>query len=183
MSAISKSTTDWIDTDKIFALDSGWFFGSRRGVHVGPYENHRLARVKADQVGRDLGELDSGEARLRYFRDFLRKERLAVGASAQTLPAANASDGQDPDAVRVRAGEHDKVWYRSGRFFRIDNVWFFSTREGIDVGPFGSEGEARRHERRLVAMLSNESAEQAHRTIYEYNTRPTAGLQKAKPRR
>ncbi|WP_185233086.1 DUF6316 family protein [Teredinibacter franksiae] len=39
----------------------------------------------------------------------------------------------------VREGEvHEKVWYRSERFFCADGQWFFSTREGDDIGPYSS---------------------------------------------
>lgn len=39
----------------------------------------------------------------------------------------------------VRTGESDsKVWYRSERYFYVDGSWYFSTREGIDIGPYSS---------------------------------------------
>ncbi len=40
--------------------------------------------------------------------------------------------------MNVRAGEADKSWYRSDRFFKVNGEWYFSTREKIDVGPFDS---------------------------------------------
>lgn len=39
----------------------------------------------------------------------------------------------------VRKGEtQEKVWYRSERYFTVDGSWYFSTREGVDVGPYSS---------------------------------------------
>jgi hypothetical protein len=42
----------------------------------------------------------------------------------------------------VRAGEEDKHWFRSDRFFLVGNEWYFTTRENRDVGPFGTREEA-----------------------------------------
>ncbi|WP_045855730.1 DUF6316 family protein [Teredinibacter purpureus] len=39
--------------------------------------------------------------------------------------------------MAVRNGEIDeKVWYRNERFFCVDGSWFFSTREGTEIGPY-----------------------------------------------
>ncbi len=35
-----------------------------------------------------------------------------------------------------------KTWFRSERFALIGTDWFFETREGHNVGPFGSKTEA-----------------------------------------
>ncbi|SMF20880.1 hypothetical protein SAMN02745866_01312 [Alteromonadaceae bacterium Bs31] len=45
--------------------------------------------------------------------------------------------------MHLRNGEaQDKVWYRSERFFCVDGSWFFSTREGVDIGPYASRHSA-----------------------------------------
>lgn len=41
-----------------------------------------------------------------------------------------------------RNGEDDRTYFRSDRFYSIDNKYFFSTREGDEVGPFDSKGDA-----------------------------------------
>jgi hypothetical protein len=41
-----------------------------------------------------------------------------------------------------RKGESGHVPFRSGRFFRVGEKWFFATREGIDHGPYESKEEA-----------------------------------------
>ncbi len=41
-----------------------------------------------------------------------------------------------------RRGEKGAVPFRSGRLFRIDNEWYFATREVAHVGPYGSREEA-----------------------------------------
>ena len=44
--------------------------------------------------------------------------------------------------MNCREGENEKHWFRSGRFFVVNRDWYFTTREKIDVGPFGSEAGA-----------------------------------------
>jgi len=41
-----------------------------------------------------------------------------------------------------RKGESGSFPFRSGRFFSVEGKWFFTTREGVDHGPFGSKEEA-----------------------------------------
>lgn len=41
-----------------------------------------------------------------------------------------------------RAGEFGPVPDRSNRFFSVEDTWYFNTREGAPIGPFGSRREA-----------------------------------------
>lgn len=41
-----------------------------------------------------------------------------------------------------RSGEVGQAPPRSSRLFHMKNLWYFSTREGADIGPFGSRDEA-----------------------------------------
>jgi len=41
-----------------------------------------------------------------------------------------------------RKGEVGKLPPRSSRIFHMDNLWYFNTREGVDIGPFHSQNEA-----------------------------------------
>lgn len=47
-------------------------------------------------------------------------------------------------SVELRHGEHEKTWFRSDRFFNVDSDFFFSTREGFNVGPFPNRPAAER---------------------------------------
>lgn len=42
----------------------------------------------------------------------------------------------------LRKGESGVIPFRSGRFFNVENKWYFTSREGIDHGPFHSKYEA-----------------------------------------
>lgn len=38
-----------------------------------------------------------------------------------------------------RSAETGPVPYRTGRYFCVDSKWYFSTREGLDHGPFAKK--------------------------------------------
>lgn len=41
-----------------------------------------------------------------------------------------------------RSGELGGLPERNSRFFTRDGYWYYSTREGIDIGPFDTQAEA-----------------------------------------
>ena len=41
-----------------------------------------------------------------------------------------------------RIGEPKKQYFRSDRLFCVGSYWFFSTREGSELGPFSSRTDA-----------------------------------------
>lgn len=41
-----------------------------------------------------------------------------------------------------RNGEAGAIPFRTGRFFVVDNNWYFASREGMDKGPYSSRNEA-----------------------------------------
>ena len=41
-----------------------------------------------------------------------------------------------------RNGEEKSVPLRSDRFFAVNHDWFFTTREGVDIGPFATKQDA-----------------------------------------
>ena len=41
-----------------------------------------------------------------------------------------------------RNGEIGAVPMRTDRFFAVNSAWYFATREGASIGPFGDKGEA-----------------------------------------
>ena len=44
--------------------------------------------------------------------------------------------------MKCRSGESERHWYRCERFFNTNDGWYFSTREGQNVGPFVSRRAA-----------------------------------------
>lgn len=86
------------------------------------------------------------------------------------------------DSRKSRAGEAERTWFRSDRIFRLGEAWYIATREGIDVGPYGTLAEARHHCAKLIAQLAridNEAA--AAIAVREFNERPRFDLIQVEP--
>lgn len=45
-------------------------------------------------------------------------------------------------AQQNRQGERGEIPSRSDRFYLLESVWFFATREGAAIGPFATHQEA-----------------------------------------
>ena len=69
---------------------------------------------------------------------------------------------------RHRKGELGAVPFRSGRFFYIDSKWYFSCREGKEVGPYASKQAA---EIALAEYINN--MECTEETLAEETASPT----------
>jgi len=54
-----------------------------------------------------------------------------------------------------RYGEQGTVQFRSGRFYCIDNEWWFAIRRGPDQGPYPSRAAARQS---LIDFLNDQFA-------------------------
>ena len=151
-----------------------WFFGSPSGLHIGPYGDRNIATEKGLRVVSRLNRLKSDKERLHYVRKVLRDEWKSIKKQSR----GSSSDADlKPPLQSVRKGESAKTWFRAGRFHESEGVWFFDTREGIEVGPFETRKAAVHHERRLVAILAKaKTAGEAHSTIYEYKHRPAKDI-------
>ena len=55
-----------------------------------------------------------------------------------------------------RAGEKESTWFRSDRFFTVENNYFFSTREGLNVGPFPTRKSAEKGLRLYIQCMKKE---------------------------
>ncbi len=67
-----------------------------------------------------------------------------------------------------RHNEEPKTWFRSDRFFRSDDKWYFYTREGITVGPYKTQFEAEVDAGMLKARLKDAPESMALPTIREF---------------
>ena len=55
-----------------------------------------------------------------------------------------------------RAGEDDQTRFRTDRCFRVGDEYFFSTREGIDIGPYKSRQAAEKGVKLFIHSVTNE---------------------------
>lgn len=58
-----------------------------------------------------------------------------------------------------RSGEAQAPKFRSNRVFRSNGQWYFHTREGVDIGPFETLGEANNEVGLLVRRMGELSEE------------------------
>lgn len=66
----------------------------------------------------------------------------------------------------MRSGENRFTPYRSGRFYSVDNEWYFSVRETEDQGPFSSKLSA---ENGLKTYLSDFEHFNANKITFSKN--------------
>lgn len=52
-----------------------------------------------------------------------------------------------------RSGENGPAPFRSSRFFCVGSKWYFTTREGLDSGPFASRQRAETGLRRFLHVV------------------------------
>lgn len=55
-----------------------------------------------------------------------------------------------------RNGEKGNIPERSDRFFCKDDYWYYTTREGVDIGPFDSIDEAIQNAEQLIEFITGE---------------------------
>ncbi|SMF17196.1 hypothetical protein SAMN02745866_01124 [Alteromonadaceae bacterium Bs31] len=68
--------------------------------------------------------------------------------------------------MQNRQGElKKKNWYRSDRYFRTDNKWYFVTREKWNIGPFHSRDEAERGVLRYLKALKEQKTSTVARKV------------------
>jgi len=70
-----------------------------------------------------------------------------------------------------RHNEEPKTWFRSERFFRSNEQWYFYTREGITVGPYATQFEAEVDAGMLKAQLRDAPDDLALSIIREFAMR------------
>ncbi len=70
--------------------------------------------------------------------------------------------------MRNRGHEQARTWFRSDRFFRCNDKWYFHTREGSAVGPYASRFDAEIDAGRLLALLRDTPDDQALRVIRDF---------------
>jgi len=55
----------------------------------------------------------------------------------------------------LRKGESGTIPFRTGRFFSVDNQWYFATREGVEHGPYKSKYDAEVNLDFLISTFNN----------------------------
>ena len=163
---MADSAPSWFKLDSVFRGSDGWYVGSANGFRVGPYGNEAAAAAASDKAKDVVARARNRGEMLRGLRHFL--NRQAVGESP-----AGADRAATVVPIGVRRGERGRFWARTDRCFNVDGAWFFSTREGINVGPYGSRREAERDVKSLIAQLAGIASEEGRMlAIHQFMLRP-----------
>lgn len=162
----------WFQADKVYSRQGQWYLGSTNALHLGPYLTRNCAQAKSDEITECLRSLQAEDQQLAYVRSLLTSEWYDIRPNADFEVLREAPD--QPRTFPVRQGESANQWSRSSRYFSVGCVWFFGTREGIDVGPFESKKEAVEHCRALLKSLAGTSERQAFQLVFEYKHKDAA---------
>ena len=138
----------WFEVNSTFKYSNGWYIGTRSGVNIGPYEDRETAKLRSKEISHKLTNTASSSERLALLRQLLHDEWK------KSKPSSKPNFSSTKNEMSVRKGEECKTWFRSERFYSMDGAWFFSTREGAEVGPYATKEDAHKDERRLVKLLA-----------------------------
>lgn len=61
----------WFRSDRVFLSDGKWFFHTREGIDVGPYDSQFEAEIEAGMLKELLREDVSGEGAVSVIREFV----------------------------------------------------------------------------------------------------------------
>lgn len=67
--------------------------------------------------------------------------------------------------MTVRKGEGQQTWPRASRYFNVGDHYYFSTREGLYIGPFDSMLAAERGLSIYIQYLQEEEADEIFASI------------------
>ncbi len=172
---MENSLPAWFQADEVFTHNGNWYLGSLTSLHIGPYSDRETVETKAIVVAEKLRSISTDGNQLRYVRRLLHEEWKEIGTAKSDGETCLGEEIEltPPPSPPVRRGEKSKNWFRSERFFKVGEVWFFTTREGINIGPFATELEAKMQEQQLVALLRREELtdREAQKIVYEYKHR------------
>jgi hypothetical protein len=187
-----QALPSWFAADHVFRGSEGWYIGSPTSFKVGPYPHQADAEARSRQITEQLKHCSDIGTMVRTVRAFLGTQNSPPETTPVTsTPAALVppGGGAPPAADRVstpgdrpvvgsieipplREGESQGVWFRTSRYFAVDDAWFFATRENVDVGPYQSKEAAETDVARLLAILKViESEAERRRAIYEFKSR------------
>jgi hypothetical protein len=173
-----QAIPSWFAADQVYRSSNGWYVGSPQGFRVGPYPREAVARERSAEITAEFARCADTGALVRAVRRFVYAQNAQPGGpdrrGGNTASAAASLVHGSVEVPPIRAGEDTRVWFRTNRFFNVGAVWFFATREGIDVGPYESKGSAESDARMLMDILRGCRNEiEARLAIYQFKSLPS----------
>ena len=93
----------WFKADEVYAYNGQWFFGSREGLHIGPYSDRDVAKAKGTQVAKRLRTMN-GAQQLKFVRKVLDAEWGNISQFILATGVGDASAGSSPRPRKPCAG-------------------------------------------------------------------------------
>lgn len=120
-----------IRSDRFFQQEAYWYFRTREGLDIGPFDSK-----------------EDAETGFNSFLGFLRQAHEDVVTKITTYIT-----------LQARKDEKINVPSRTDRLVEQDNYWYFRTREGMDIGPFDTRGEAAVGAKSFIGFLEGSKPE------------------------
>lgn len=122
-------------SDRFFDQEAYWYFRTREGLDIGPY--------------------DSRDAATQGLNDFLAYLQQAHANVVTRL--TQYIKHQPRKGEPSISNEHSEL--RTERFFEQEHYWYFRTREGMDIGPFDNRGNAALGAKGFIGFLEESQPE------------------------
>ncbi len=120
-----------VRSNRYFEQKSYWYFRTREGMDIGPFDSNKEAQEGVNG-----------------FIGFLKE------AHDDVVVKINKYVRRQP-----RQEEAEVTGSRTDRIFEQSHYWYFRTREGMDIGPFDSRGEAAIGVKGFVSFLEESQPE------------------------
>lgn len=130
-----ESTCAHLRSERFFQQENYWYFRTREGLDIGPFDQ------KSD-----------AETGLSGFLGFLQQAQEDVVTKITTYIKRQARKNETIDVPK-----------RSDRLFDQNGYWYFRTREGMDIGPFDTRGDAAVGAKNFIDFLEDAKPEQVSR--------------------
>jgi len=161
---MTPSLPVWFAADRFFADPDGWYVGTAEGFHVGPFANEEQAAGHSRELTARLLHCRDTTEMVRAVRWFVHEQTRRHGRQVKNGKPAPTGDA---DESHARAGEKPRLRFRTDRLFAVSDGWYFTTREGLDVGPYRNREEAQAGAARLLELLRHLPAGPASRMAIE----------------
>lgn len=124
-----------IRSDRFFNQENYWYYRTREGLDIGPYDSHEIAKQG-----------------LSDFLAYLQQARADIVTRITQYIKHQPRKGES-----AISDEHSSI--RTERYFEQEDYWYFRTREGMDIGPYDDRGNAALGVKGFISFLEESQPE------------------------
>ena len=126
-------------SSRFFKLKSYWYFRTREGMDIGPFD-------------RKMDAMEGASGFLSFLREAQQDVVTRITKYIKHQPRSN-------ELTNPNINGDDVMSRRTERLFPQSGYWYFRTREGMDIGPFDDRGEASLGAKGFVSFLEDAQPE------------------------